>query len=69
MQLTGYQVQQLNEFLGGDYDCEVTIEELPERTLGEEVLPAGLWVWCSEYPEEGGVLLDRDPEDLAVREE
>lgn len=73
MQLTGYQVKKLNDFMGGDYDAGVTIEELPERTLdpgtGDEptVLPAGLWVWCTDYPEEGGVLLARDPDDFAVR--
>lgn len=79
MNLTGYQVKQLADFMGGDFDTNVTIEDLPARTLdagtGAEptVLPAGVWVWCTDYPEEGGVLLDReepanDPRAAAVSE-
>lgn len=78
MELTGYQVKQINEFMGGDYDCDVTIAELPERTpidpdtgaLGEP-LKAGIYIWCTDYPEEGSVLLEHDqaphphPQDAA----
>lgn len=66
MELTGYQVKKLHEFMGGDFDTNVTVERLPERTLepgtGDEptTLPAGLYVWCTEYPEEGAVLLHED---------
>ncbi len=69
MQLIGYQVKQINEFMGGDYDCEVTIEQLPERTLdpgtGDEptTLQAGLYIWCTDYPEEGAVLLEPVDQD------
>lgn len=70
MELTGYQVKQINEFMGGDYDCDVTIAELPERTpidpdtgaLGEP-LKAGVYIWCTDYPEEGSVLLEPVDQD------
>lgn len=59
MRLTGYQVKQINDFMGGDYEGDVTIENLPERAgSGGEAMPAGLHIWCSDYPEEGAVLLD-----------
>ena len=66
MRLTGHQVRALNDFIGGDHSTDVTIDELPERRLdgaaagggdGPTTLPAGLWVWCTEHPEEGGVHL------------
>lgn len=70
MRLTGYQVKQINDFMGGDYDCDVTIEELSERThldpdtgLPGETLSAGLYIWCSDYPEEGCLLLDEVDQD------
>jgi hypothetical protein len=71
MELTGYQVKQINDFMGGDYDTSVTVEHLPERTLdpgtGDEptTMPAGLYIWCTDYPEEGAVLLDPvDPDTI-----
>lgn len=71
MNLTGHQVRQINDFMGGDYDTPVTIEQLAERVVdgapGEPatVLPAGLYIWCTEYPEEGAVLLlEVDPDTV-----
>jgi hypothetical protein len=72
MKLTGYQVKQINEFMGGDYDFDVTVEELSERThmdvdtgIPGETLSAGLYIWCSDYPEEGALLLPEvDPDSV-----
>lgn len=59
MQLTGAQVKALNEFMGGDYDTDVTIEHCADRrdVVTGEPMPAGLYAWCTEYPDEGCVLL------------
>lgn len=72
MNLTGHQVRQLVEFMGGDYGMDVTIEYLPERTLdggtgtGPEILPAGLYAWMTDDPEEGVYLLDEEPENESI---
>ena len=66
MNLTGHQVKQLNDFMGGDYDVDVTIEHLEQRQAADgEFLEAGLYVWCTEYPEEGALLLSPvDPDTV-----
>lgn len=67
MNLTGHQVKQINEFMGGDYEVEVTIRKLEARVVNTEEgpieLPEGLYIWCTEYPEEGAVLLEEQPSD------
>lgn len=62
MELTGYQVKKLHEFMGGDFDCNVTLGRFVQERVGKdgETMPAGLYVWCTDYPEEGSVLLRED---------
>jgi hypothetical protein len=58
MHLTGYQVKALHAFMGGEFDTDVTIEQCEERVSSDgEPMPAGLYVWCTDYPEEGCILL------------
>lgn len=69
MQLTGHQIKQVIDFMGGDFETDVTIEHLPERRVdspdGEVVLEAGLYIWCTDYPDEGAVLLQEvDPDTV-----
>ena len=63
LRLTGNQVHELNEFMGGDYGCEIVLGTLPARksTEGED-MPAGVYVWIGEHPEEGCVLLSPEAE-------
>ena len=63
LRLTGNQVLELNEFMGGDYGCEIVLGTLPARksTEGED-MPAGVYVWIGEHPEEGCVLLSPEAE-------
>ena len=56
MRLTGEHIRKLYEFLGGDFDAEVTVQYLlyPKNDAGDALDP-GLYVWHTEYPEEGMV--------------
>ena len=53
IELTLKQTQEIVEFFGGDEESTVTVGPWPS----EKPVP-GLWVWCTDYPEEGGIPLD-----------
>lgn len=62
--LNEHQVSILLEFLGGDLS-PISIGYFPktECPITGDPSPAGLYVWCSEYPEEGRVHLpEADPD-------
>lgn len=46
------------DFLGGDEDSEVTLKHLAAEQTEDK--KAGIYVWCSEYPEEGSALVAAD---------
>jgi hypothetical protein len=62
--LTGYQIEQLADFVDGERDTELTLAHFPKRPPdadGNE-MPAGLYAWFSEYPDEGSLHLAEQPE-------
>ena len=69
MILTAHQIKLAYEAMGGDPDpgTEFTIEFLSEKSLntedGTEPAPAGVYLWLTEYPEEGAVHLPATPEE------
>ncbi len=52
--LTGAQVKQLNDFMGGDYEMDVTLM----------MHEGDLVVWATDCPEEGWTVLDGDSEEI-----
>ena len=60
--LNAHQLRQALDFLGGDEESEVTIKRL---TTAQAEEGGGVYVWCSEYPEEGSMKLvpreDKEP--------
>lgn len=62
--LTGNQVKEMYEFMGGDFTASVTVKHLEEHLVYpalDEMAPAGLYVYCSDYPEEGSMYLSPEP--------
>lgn len=57
---TGYQLKCVLDFIDGEDDCEVTIayfDACPDTENTGETMPAGDYVWLTEYPEEGRMWL------------
>lgn len=56
--LTGWEAKQIVEFCGGEYDVDLAVAKYEARKCEEtgEDMPAGLYVWCAEYPGEGQML-------------
>lgn len=60
--LNGFQARMILKFIDGDDDCSLEVADLPERTASNgEHMAAGLYVWLSDYPEEGCLLLTEEP--------
>lgn len=63
VEINGHQVQQLLEFFGGDLDTPMALTYWPSEIIDEDgdKHGPGLWVWCAEYPEDGGMRLLEEP--------
>lgn len=60
--LNGFQARMVLKFIDGDDECSIEVAELPDRTADNgDRLEAGLYVWLTEYPEEGCLLLTEKP--------
>lgn len=66
--LTGYQLRDALEFVAPDDIDEqleqsvcIAVRDNVNDEEGEKVLPAGLFVWLEEYPDEGLLPLDGEP--------
>lgn len=57
--INGYQIRHALDLLDGEDETPLEFEELPERkdTDTGETMPAGLYCWFAEYPDEGVVYL------------
>lgn len=67
--LTGQELLDAVEFIDFDPECEVGIgwfEACESEDSARETMQAGYYVWMTEYPEEGRVLLG--PDDAARQE-
>lgn len=66
LSLNGHQLLAAVQFCGGDFDVDLSIGYFPERPNpeGQIPLPAGLYVWCAEYQEEGCWYLNEEPVGL-----
>lgn len=63
--LTGYQIQRLWDFVDGDVESELSLayfdEARPDLEDPEETMPAGLYAWFTDYPDEGSLWLPESP--------
>ncbi|HHX0961632.1 TPA: hypothetical protein ACU6G2_001360 [Pseudomonas aeruginosa] len=61
--INGYQLRAALDFIAPDGTAEQLESEacIEWRQQDADFLEAGLYAFCAEYPEEGGVLLDEDP--------
>lgn len=60
--VNGFQARMLLKFIDGDDECQVELADLPARKSNEgEDMEAGLYIWLTEYPEEGCLLLTEAP--------
>jgi hypothetical protein len=69
LNMTGHQAKGIAEFCGGEYEVDLTVgyfESAKDVETGEE-MPGGLYVWCSEYAEEGRVFLPMQPDSTAEK--
>jgi hypothetical protein len=66
-ELTGYQVEHLADFVDREADAQISVARFDQDRTGSdgERMPAGLYAWFTEYPEEGQVWL---PVDAPERE-
>lgn len=66
--LTGLQIQHMWDYVDGDKETELTIALYPEGKDEEtgETMPAGLYCWFTEYPDEGRLYLPETAEDSAI---
>lgn len=64
MYLTGYQIKNLVAMIADDDECELCLQEYPESVDEEdgEIMPAGLYAFYPDYPEEGRIFLSKEPE-------
>lgn len=70
IELTAHQLQQALEFIAPDretdkdqLDASAGIGMFDAVESDGETLPAGMYVWCADYPEEGGQYLQEYPDD------
>lgn len=64
MNINGFQLMHLADFVDGERETELTLEVFPEHTANNgEHMPAGLYAWFSEYPEEGKLWLPETEAD------
>lgn len=63
--INGYQIERLRDFVDAEPEAEVTLGAFPERPDMEtgEKMPAGLYAWFADYPDEGSIWLPETPED------
>lgn len=61
--LTGYQIKQLAVMAADEDDCSMCVQEYEETIDAEdgEVIPAGLYAYYDEYPDEGRMYLSKEP--------
>ncbi|HHM6703421.1 TPA: hypothetical protein ACRMWT_000428 [Pseudomonas aeruginosa] len=61
--INGYQLRAALDFIAPDGTAEQLESEacIEWRQQDADFLEAGLYAFCAEYPEEGGVLLDEEP--------
>ncbi|WP_196331811.1 hypothetical protein [Pseudomonas aeruginosa] len=61
--INGYQLRAALDFIAPDGTAEQLESEacIEWRQQNADFLEAGLYAFCAEYPEEGGVLLDEEP--------
>jgi hypothetical protein len=66
--LNARQLRSALDFIAPDFDndedqrdVEISMQIMPYRmSLEDEPMPAGLYAWCTDYPEEGCILLLED---------
>jgi hypothetical protein len=66
--LNGHQIRDIVAFLGGEFDTEISIGYFDAVPPSEDIplgRPAGYYVWCTEYPEEGSWYLHEKPDTFA----
>ena len=63
--MTGYQIHRLWDFVDAEPDAQVTLDVFPERPDLEtgEKMPAGLYAWFTDYPDEGSIWLPENEDD------
>lgn len=63
--LNGYQIHRLWDFVDAEPEAEVTLGNFPERADMEDgtKMPAGLYAWFTDYPDEGSIWLPETPDD------
>lgn len=66
MELTGYQIKCLADFTDGEDIAEIIVEHFEASKDAEtgEHMPAGLYAYFTEYPEEGRLYLPEAPEPV-----
>lgn len=65
--LNGYQIRRLLDFVDSEDEAEVEIDyvdhERPDLNSNEgEMMPAGVYAWFRDYPDEGALWLPQTPE-------
>ena len=62
--LTGFQIKNLAAMTDGDDECELCLQEYPETVDEEdgEIMPAGLYAYYYDYPDEGRTYLPPAPD-------
>jgi hypothetical protein len=65
--LNGYQIRRLWDFVDAEDEAEIEIEyvdyERPDGNSDGEIMPAGLYAWFRDYPDEGSLWLPETPEE------
>lgn len=69
--INGYQLRAALDFIAPDGTAEQLKSEacIEWRQQDADFLEAGLYAFCAEYPEEGGVLLDEEPTTALLNED
>jgi hypothetical protein len=59
--INGFQLRHLADLVDGEDEAEITLGVFEEHKASNgERMPAGLYAWFSEYPEEGKLWLAED---------
>jgi len=69
--INGYQIKRLLDFIDGEDETPLTLDfvdhERPDGNSNDgEIMPAGLYAWFTEYPDEGSLWLPETPEEHAA---